>query len=216
MLSVKVPRAELPQRESLADAVCDWVLEHGVNALSLRPLASDLGISTYPLHYWFGSKTGVIVAALERSEQRQLAMVARWAEEDGAVLVGDLFRRYWAWSTSPTGRPYLRLFVELVGLAQRSPELRPYVERAIVPWRELIERSLTDSGRAPDEARSQTTLLAATVAGLQMDLATSGAVKRTTQAAETLASQLEEIGRLPLPPPETDPRLWAIGSDDAA
>jgi hypothetical protein len=91
----------------------------------------------------------------------------------------------------------LRLFVELTGLAQRSDELRGYVERAIAPWRALLEAVLRESGVEPRSAWARATLLAGTVAGLQLDLATSGDVERVSAAAAGLAAELDELGRLP-------------------
>ena len=200
MVVVKVEAANVPspRSELLAEAVCDWVLDHGVAALSLRPLARDLGTSTFSLVYWFGSKEGVVAAALERSERRQQQMIGAWAEEAGFVAPGALFRRYWSWSSSAEGRPYLRLFVELSGLAQRSDDLRGYVDRAIAPWRGLLEAMLARAEIERADVAARATLLSASIAGLQLDLATSGDVARTTAAAELLATRLDEFGRLDL------------------
>jgi hypothetical protein len=62
----------------------------------------------------------------------------------------------------------------------------------------LLEAMLAESGLEPPEAQARASLLAATIGGLQLDLATSGQVKRTTAAAELLAAQLDEFGDLPL------------------
>lgn len=185
--------AELTQREALADEICDWVLEHGVSQLSLRPLAEDLGISTYPLIYWFETKQGVIAAALTRSEERQMELLLSWADEEGEIAPGRLWRRYWNWGVSSRGRPYLRLFVELMGLAQREPALGGYVDRALSPWRDVLQAFLEGSGFSPDEGAARTTLLLATGTGLQLDLATTGDVKRTTAAAEAFARELDAL-----------------------
>ena len=145
----------LPNRELLADQVCDWVLKHGVSGLSLRPLARDLKMSTYPLIYWFESKEGVIEAALTRSEERQMELLVGWAEEEGAIAPGRLFRRYWKWCVSPRGRPYLRLFVEITGLAQREPTLGAYADRALSPWRDAVQAFLEGSGVDPEESAAE-------------------------------------------------------------
>ena len=122
-----------------------------------------------------------------------------WAEEAGFVAPGDLLRRYWRWSVTAEGRPYLNLFVELTGLAQRSDELRGYVGRVMRPWRALLEAVLAQAGADAGALASRATLLAATISGLQVDLATSADVERTSTAAEALAAELDALGRLPLP-----------------
>jgi AcrR family transcriptional regulator len=193
------------RREELRDAMLEWVLEHGVGALSLRPLAQDLRISTYALVYWFGSKQGVVSAVLERSQERQRAMVINWAEEFGEIAPGAIFRQYWAWSRSPEGIPYVRLFVEMCGLAQRSPALRRYVDGAIEPWRELFYSLLGHAGVPAEQAAERTTILCASIAGLQVDLSLSGAADRIDAAAELLAQQLDALGSLPLNAPVPEP-----------
>jgi AcrR family transcriptional regulator len=166
------------RREQLAEAICDWVLEHGLASLSLRPLAAGLGTSTYTLVYWFGSRDGVVAAALDVSERRQREMVDSWGDLSS---LGELFRRYWAWCSSDAGRPYVRMFVELAGLAQRAEELRGRVERSVAPWRELLHRA----------GAEDPTLTLATIAGLQLDLALGGDQARVAAAAERLAGRLD-------------------------
>lgn len=172
--------AEDDRREQLAEAICDWMLEHGVASLSLRPLARALGTSTYTLVYWFGSRDAVVAAGLDSSERRQRRMVEAWANEE---TIGGVFRRYWAWCISDAGRPYVRMFVELAGLSQRSEELRNRVAHAITPWREMLEAA----------GAEDPTFTLATIAGLQLDLVLGGDVPRTSRAAQRVALELEAL-----------------------
>jgi AcrR family transcriptional regulator len=171
----------------------------------LRPLARDLHVSTYSLVYWFGSKEGVVSAALERSQERQQAMVVRFAEELGEIAPGAIFRRYWRWSRSPEGLRYVRLFVELLGLAQRSPQVRRYVDQAIQPWRELLTAVLRNTGLDARRASERATLMSATIAGLQADLSLRPSGRDLAAAAEALADELDALGTLPLDAPVPAP-----------
>jgi AcrR family transcriptional regulator len=168
------------RRQQLAEAICDWMLDHGVGSLSLRPLARALGTSTYTLVYWFGSRDAVVAAGLDESERRQQRMVEAWGSEQG---LGDVFRHYWAWCVSDAGRPYVRMFVELGGLAQRSEELRNRVDQAIAPWRDMLEGA----------GAQDPTFTLATIAGLLLDLVLGGDVGRTSGAAEKMAFELEAL-----------------------
>jgi AcrR family transcriptional regulator len=188
----------MSRRNELRAGITDWVLRHGVGGLSLRPLAEVLGTSTYSLVYWFGSKQGVVAAALETAEERQREMVVGWVEEAGVIAPGDLLRRYWQWSASEEGAPYVQLFLEVVGLAQHEPSLLSYVERAVHPWRDLLEGAFEAAGLSRREAAREATLLNASVVGLQLDLATNRDPVRASAAAEALAQRLDELGRMPI------------------
>jgi AcrR family transcriptional regulator len=183
MASTPTP-APKDRRAELSESICDWMLEHGVAALSLRPLATALGTSTYSLIYWFGSRDGVIAAGLDVSERRQQEMIAEWGRSDG---LGNAFRRYWAWCGSKEGGPYLRLFFELIGLAQRSGELRARVEETIAPWRQMLTEARAGDG--------EPTTILSSIAGLQLDLTLNGQLPRITAAAEQIACQLDGLSR---------------------
>lgn len=197
------------RREQLADAVTDWVLDHGVSELSLRPLARDLGVSTYALVYWFGTKDEVLAVALNRVEERVTSLLAGWAEELGAVALGDLVRRYWEWSTSSEGARYTYLVIEGIGLGQRSESVRRYVERAVASMRALVQTAFAAAGLPPEEAVDQATLLFASLSGLQVDFAISGDVQRISPAAALLAKRLDELGNVPLDA-VPDPRTGSV------
>jgi AcrR family transcriptional regulator len=188
----------MSRKNELRAGITDWVLLNGVGGLSLRPLAKALDTSTYSLVYWFGSKEGVVAAALETAEERQREMIVDWVEETGVIAPGDLLRRYWQWSASEEGAPYVRLFLEVVGLAQHEPTLLDYVERAVHPWRDLLEGAFEAAGLSPQDVAREATLLNASVVGLQLDLATNGDPVRTSAGAEALAQRLDELGRMPI------------------
>ena len=62
---------ETSRRERLAEDATDYVLEHGIAGLSLRPLAAALGTSDRMLLYHFGSKDA-LVAEVDRAQQQPL------------------------------------------------------------------------------------------------------------------------------------------------
>jgi AcrR family transcriptional regulator len=188
----------MSRKDELRAGITEWVLGHGVGGLSLRPLANALETSTYSLVYWFGSREGVVAAALETAEEHQREMVVAWVEEAGVIAPGDLLRRYWKWSASEKGTPYVKLFLEVVGLAQHEPSLLEYVERAVHPWRNLLEGAFETAGLSPRDAAREATLLNASVVGLQLDFATNRDPVRTSAGAEGLAERLDKLGRIPI------------------
>ena len=59
------------RRQVWAEAATDYVLEHGLLDLSLRPLAADLGTSDRMLLYHFGAKDELVATILRVSNDRR-------------------------------------------------------------------------------------------------------------------------------------------------
>src|SRR6478609_3812454 len=69
-----MPR-ETARRDEVAQAATDYVLEHGLVGLSLRPLAAALGTSDRMLLYHFDSKDDLVAAVLRVSNDRSVARI---------------------------------------------------------------------------------------------------------------------------------------------
>ena len=63
------------RRDGLAEAATDYVLDHGLIGLSLRPLAAALGTSDRMLLYHFGSKDDLVATVLRVSNDRAVVAV---------------------------------------------------------------------------------------------------------------------------------------------
>ena len=111
----------MTKRDELAEAATDYVLEHGLIGLSLRPLAAALGTSDRMLIYHFGSKDELIAAVLERRPT-----TARWpyiaAHEPGTVAAPGGARPLATYSERQVQRCQL-MYVEAaaLGLFGREP-----------------------------------------------------------------------------------------------
>src|SRR6476661_1699755 len=60
------------RRQVLAEAATDYVLEHGLLDLSLRPLAAELGTSDRMLLYHFKDKNDLVATVLNVSNDRSV------------------------------------------------------------------------------------------------------------------------------------------------
>ena len=69
-----MPR-ETARRDQVAQAATDYVLEHGLVGLSLRPLAAELGTSDRMLLYHFASKDDLVATVLRTSNDRSVAVI---------------------------------------------------------------------------------------------------------------------------------------------
>src|SRR4051812_43798704 len=103
----------------LLELAYDYVLEHGLVGLSLRPLAEAIGSSPGVLMFLFESKDGLVRALLARSRTAELELLAqvRAAGGGAAQAVG----RLWDWLADPRHPGLLRLWGEGYGPALLAP-----------------------------------------------------------------------------------------------
>src|ERR1700712_5883303 len=97
------------RREELAQGATDYVLEHGLIGLSLRPLAAALGTSDRMLLYHFSDKDDLVATVLRISTDRSVAGIrAVGPSADVRQGVLDL----WAVVSAPEQARCQRLYVE--------------------------------------------------------------------------------------------------------
>jgi AcrR family transcriptional regulator len=157
------------RRAAVLAKAADYVLEHGLAGLSLRPLAKALRTSPRMLLYDFGTKERLvheILAEIRRREQSLLEAEVRTLDD------------VWRWIAAPEREPFLRLFFEIYVGALGSEEAEPLVR----DWLDFLRTSW----RPPvDEATA--TLMVAVVRGLLLDRLATGDLARTDAALRRFA-----------------------------
>ena len=158
----------MTRRDELAEAATDYVLEHGIIELSLRPLAAAIGTSDRMLLYHFRDKDDLVATVLRVSNDRSVAQVHAMPAPRhvrGAVLG--------LWSAYTTGQleRCQRLYVEAaaLGLLGREPYLS-VVRASNERWVEALVDHFVRAGAARPRARRAVALLDAAFMGLQLDL----------------------------------------------
>jgi AcrR family transcriptional regulator len=152
------------RRAATLEKAADYVLEHGLAGLSLRPLARALGTSPRMLLYDFESKQQLIdeiLAAIRRREAGLLEADVRSLED------------VWRWISAPEREPFLRLFFEVyvdaLGRGEADPLVREWLDFLESNWRPPV-----DAGTA--------SLMIAVVRGLLLDRLATGDKARTDLA----------------------------------
>jgi AcrR family transcriptional regulator len=175
------------RRQELIEKALDYFLKHGLAALSLRPLAGQIGSSARLLVYHFGSKDGLITAVMDEVRARVQKSFAASAAPSAKGGRNGAMRSFWAWITHPANVPYLRLLFEVQVLALQNPGVYArYLEGTSSSWLEVIERSLPPS-RAN---RSVATLCTAVIDGLLLEFLSTGDRRRTTSALELFSTMM--------------------------
>jgi len=153
------------RRRAVAERIADYLLENGLQAASLRPMAAASGTSDRMLLYYFSGKNEILSVTLG-------VIAARLIHNLNAALPGAqpyslLLPRICELLTSPSVKPYMQIWLELVALASRNQEpfraIAGQIADGFLQWtaaRLLVER---EEDRAPAAA-----LLLATVDGLAL------------------------------------------------
>jgi AcrR family transcriptional regulator len=155
------------RRQVLAEGATDYVLEHGLLDLSLRPLAAALGTSDRMLLYHFGDKLNLVATILRVSNDRSVKGIGDLKPSaDLRAAVIDL----WDAVSSPHQARCQRLYVEAAALGVLGTEpFASVVAEANGVWLGALADHLVASGirrsRAPRAAR----LVEAAFMGLQLD-----------------------------------------------
>jgi len=182
------PRDE-QRRTDLRDRACQLILEMGTAQVTLVTLADRLGESPRVLVHHFGSRDGLIGAALEQARAQMLddfrSHLARHPVGDLrslVVVLADLVQ-------APASQPYFLLFGEVGALATQAPHQHPDFARAIVhDWLPHLEAALIAGGQDPTHVQAQATLALAIVRGLLLDQKATGEATRVQAAYQVLAN----------------------------
>ena len=179
------------RRVEWTEAATDYVLEHGLIGLSLRPLAADLGTSDRMLLYHFGSKDELVAAVLRDSNERSTAHLrAMEPSRDLRQAVHDL----WATMLVPHIYRCSRLYVEAAALGLLGHE--PYasvVREANDLWTAAMVDHLVRSGVRRPLARRVVSIIDAAFMGFQLDLPLDAGTRNGKRAVADLADAVAAL-----------------------
>jgi AcrR family transcriptional regulator len=185
-------RPDPERRQALLGAVVEHLLLNGLDHVSLRTVAEDVGTSARMLVYHFGSKDELMAEALEEARRQQRALVTGWIAPVAGELYWVTLRKAWAFFESEQAMQYHRLFQQLAA-ASREPG-SPHegsAARAVLDWLPVVQSGFVASGLETRAAAALATMTLATVRGLIMDLMATGDVARTREGCDALVDLLD-------------------------
>ena len=181
-----MPRPVNPdrRRRTLARAA-DYVLEHGLEGLSLRPLAAALGTSTRMLLYDFESKERLVDEVLAEIRRRLAERLAELhAGGDAAATLAEI----WDWVSADERAPFMRVFFETHVHALSHPEAHAERGRPMIDdWLRFLESRWQPEPLDPATA----TLFVAVIRGLLLDRLTASDPERVDAALHRFTGLLE-------------------------
>ncbi|HTU83550.1 MAG TPA: TetR/AcrR family transcriptional regulator [Candidatus Acidoferrales bacterium] len=187
-----MPRtADEARRAELLERAVDYVLQHGLAELSLRPLAKALNSSPRVLLYYFGSKEELVVEIIRSGRARQRETFAEVKFAPG-MSAREVSRELWRRFSDPRWLPLMRLFFEVYALAMQAPQRFPgFLERAVEDWLDPLQACSTLPGFDRDAARAFATVIVAGYRGFLLDLCATGDRARVDRAVDLWLSLLD-------------------------
>jgi AcrR family transcriptional regulator len=173
------------RRVELFDASYLYLLDHGLNGLSLRPLAAAIGTSPRVLLYLFGSKEDLLRELLAMARREQMAQMTSALPttaggDDGFEEFAD---RLWLWLSAPEQRAMVRLTYEtfLLSLGREPGPWAGFAAESAQDWLDQLIKVQPHVPGAVAEARATRAL--ASIRGLLIDLLACGDSERVTAAS---------------------------------
>ena len=128
--------------ETILDAAERLLVEVGYAGVTTRRLAEEAGVNNGLVHYYFGSIENVMVRALERFTERQIARQrAMYAAADVPFI--EKWRTAMRYLVSDDVA-YEKVWYELQALAWNRPELRERVDRVDAEWRAVLTEAFAE------------------------------------------------------------------------
>ncbi|MGB5952716.1 MAG: TetR/AcrR family transcriptional regulator [Ornithinimicrobium sp.] len=153
--------------EEVLDAAIEVARDQGLAELTFRSTGRRLGIADRTVVYYFPTKTDLLAAVLHRSTSRLVVLLTPEIGDERAPAE-ELLAASWAALRRPEAQPWIKLYVEALGLAVRGTE--PYTSIATeltTTWTSwFAAHILPDSTTEQDEAKDRAAGLLATLDGL--------------------------------------------------
>ncbi|WP_433654258.1 TetR/AcrR family transcriptional regulator [Nocardia sp. CA-128927] len=180
------------RRPELLNMVADFVLEHGVGGLSLRSLATAVGVSHGTLLHHFGSKERLLTEVVELLRQR----MADTADAAGTPHHVERLRQWWQRTTASHNLPVYRLLFEIYAQAVREPATyERYLQQVVRDSLTLMQDLVIAEGCPAEQAPLVASMIVAQARGLQLDLLATNDRERVDQSFAMFVELLTELKR---------------------
>jgi AcrR family transcriptional regulator len=179
------------RRDELAEQTTDYVLDHGLIGLSLRPLAAAIDTSDRMLIYHFGGKDALITEVIVRSTARSVRVIEELPRAR-TVRAGVL--RLWQALLEPELDRCQRVYIQAAALGILGTDpYRQAIARSDDEWTTAVRDYLAGSGASPRRAARVADLVEAALTGFHLSLPLADDTKQLDAAVRDLAETAQRI-----------------------
>ena len=162
--------AAVGTRTLIIEAARRRLLADGYAGLSTRKVAEEAGVPLSQLHYYFGSKGGLILALFEEENQRRLERQTRMYAED--VPLWQRYERACDFLEDDLDSGYVRVLQEMIAAGWSNGDIRDAVRELLGGWFALLTEVAREAERrhgplGPFTAEEVATLVGTTFVGAE-------------------------------------------------
>jgi AcrR family transcriptional regulator len=162
--------AAVGTRMLIIEAARRRLLADGYAGMSTRKVADEAGVPLSQLHYYFGSKGGLILALFEEENQRRLERQTRMYAED--VPLWQRYERACDFLEDDLDSGYVRVLQEMVAAGWSNADIRDAVRELLGGWYALLTDVAREAERrhgplGPFTAEEVATLVGTTFIGAE-------------------------------------------------
>jgi AcrR family transcriptional regulator len=128
--------AAVGTRTLIIEAARRRLLADGYAGMSTRKVAEEAGVPLSQLHYYFGSKGGLILALFEEENRRRLERQRRMYAED--LPLWQRYERACDFLEDDLDSGYVRVLQEMVAAGWSNDDIRDAVRELLGGWCELL------------------------------------------------------------------------------
>jgi AcrR family transcriptional regulator len=128
--------AAVGTRTLIIEAARRRLLADGYAGLSTRKVAEEAEVPLSQLHYYFGSKGGLILALFEEDNRRRLERQTRMYAE--AVPLWQRYERACDFLEDDLDSGYVRVLQEMIAAGWSNDDIREAVRKLLGGWYELL------------------------------------------------------------------------------
>lgn len=127
-------------KQQILEAAFETLREEGFSAATSRAVARRGGFNQALVFYYFGSMDGLLLAALDRTNEQRLAayretLAAASTVEDVLAGIANLFEE-------DLESGHITVVSQMIAGSVGRPELAPQMLKRMEPWLELCEQTL--------------------------------------------------------------------------
>ena len=129
--------ASASTKRRIVEAAIEAIKQKGSAGATARTIAEIAGFNQALIYYHFGSLKGLLIAALDETSDRRLAIYQ--GQVDGIRTLEDLARVGKALHSQDMIEGHMTVLSELVSACLTHPDLRPQIMARLEPWIDLAE-----------------------------------------------------------------------------
>lgn len=181
---------DLQIKQTILDNVLSALAENGLNNLSLRDVAREVGISARMLIYHFGSYENLINSVLIQLSKRHKAILKEIISENSEKTLEEVFRLFIMTLFTSDYRATMLLFLELYARALRDVNAYgSFFDAVLYEWIEEVEAVINELH--PDRSRIYAPVIVAFYRGLMLDWLASNDSKRIIECSNAFAALID-------------------------